>query len=83
MKNQYVADIGDYGKYALLRAFSDAGIKVGVNWYFTEDDDTNDGHFTNYLNDEKMRRYQPEIFDLLRLVNNKTKKQSKISWITT
>ena len=74
MKNQYVADIGDYGKYALLRAFSDAGIKVGVNWYFTEDDDTNDGHFTNYLNDEKMRRYQPEIFDLLRLVANKPKK---------
>ena len=28
MKNQYVGDIGDYGKYALLRAFAEAGIKV-------------------------------------------------------
>lgn len=38
MKNQYVGDIGDFGKYSMLRAFIDAGIKVGVNWYLTEDD---------------------------------------------
>ena len=29
MKNQYVGDIGDYGKYSLLRAFSEAGVRVG------------------------------------------------------
>ena len=41
MKNQYVGDIGDFGKYSMLRAFIDAGIKVGVNWYLTEDDGSN------------------------------------------
>ena len=32
MKNQYVGDIGDYGKYALLRAFA-SHYRIGVNWY--------------------------------------------------
>lgn len=49
MKNQYVGDIGDYGKYSLLRDFINAGVKIGVNWYLTENDDTNDGKFTDYL----------------------------------
>lgn len=65
MKNQYVGDIGDYGKYALLRTFIDAGIKVGVNWYLTEDDSSMDGKFTEYLKNGNLRHYQPEIFDCL------------------
>ena len=53
MENQYVGDIGDYGKYSLLRAFSDAGIKIGVNWYLVPDETQNqDGRYTQYLNDE-------------------------------
>ena len=46
MKNQYVGDIGDFGKYSMLRAFIYAEIKFGVNWYLTEDDGSNDGKFT-------------------------------------
>lgn len=65
MKNQYVGDIGDFGKYSMLRAFVDAGVKVGVNWYLTENDGSNDGKFTDYLKKGKMRRYCPEIFDAL------------------
>ena len=38
MKNQYVGDIGDYGKYGLLRFLSNRGIKIGINWYLTKDD---------------------------------------------
>ena len=38
MKNQYVGDIGDYGKYGLLRFLSNHGIIIGINWYLTEDD---------------------------------------------
>lgn len=49
MKDQYVADIGDYGKYSLLRAFAEAGVKIGVNWYYTGGDGTKDGKFTGYL----------------------------------
>lgn len=66
MKNQYVGDIGDYGKYALLRAFALDGVKVGVNWYLTEDDGSNDGKFTSYLNDDRMRWNAPEVFDALK-----------------
>ncbi len=74
MKNQYVGDIGDFGKYSMLRAFIDAGVKVGVNWYLTEDDGSNDGKFTDYLNKCDMRRYCPEVFDALKgVVGNKDK----------
>ncbi|MCR5214529.1 MAG: hypothetical protein K6E10_08925 [Eubacterium sp.] len=49
MKNQYVADVGDFGKYALLKYLEDSGIKLGINWYLIEDDDTNDGQIVAYL----------------------------------
>ena len=49
MKNQYVGDIGDYGKYALLRALIEKGYSVGVNWYLTPNDDKPDGKFIDYL----------------------------------
>ncbi len=65
MKNQYVGDIGDYGKYALLRVFLDEEVKVGINWYLTENDTSKDGKFTDYLNKGDLRNYHPEIFDCL------------------
>lgn len=52
MKNQYVGDIGDYGKYALLRALIAKGYSIGVNWYLTADDGKTDGKFTDYLKQE-------------------------------
>ncbi len=66
MKNQYVGDIGDYGKYALLRAFANAGVKVGVNWYLTQDDGSADGKFVKYLQEDGMRRYDPGLFAVLK-----------------
>lgn len=66
MKNQYFGDIGDYGKYAMLRYLAKDGIKIGVNWYLTEDDNSNDGKFTSYLEKEDMRRYDSELFDILK-----------------
>ena len=71
MKNQYVCDIGDYGKYALLRAFESSGIKIGVNWYLTEDDGSNDGKFMEYLDKEDLRWYNPELFDVLKKIAKK------------
>ena len=68
MKNQYVGDIGDYGKYSLLRAFRDAGIGLGVNWYLTADDDSNDGKFRDYLKDDKYREYDPVVFEALKKI---------------
>lgn len=74
MKNQYVGDIGDFGKYSMLRAFIDAGIKVGVNWYLTENDGSNDGKFTDYLKKDTMRQYCPDVFDALKGIAHKENK---------
>lgn len=74
MKNQYVGDVGDYGKYAILREFANVGVKVGINWYLTENDDSNDGKFTKYLENDRMRRYCPEVFDALSSIVKNDKK---------
>ena len=66
MKNQYVGDIGDYGKYGLLRFLANRGIKIGVNWYLTDDDGSSDGKFTKYLKNPDERYYDPELFDALK-----------------
>lgn len=66
MKNQYFGDVGDYGKYAMLRWLAADGISVAVNWYLTEDDGSNDGKFISYLDDESMRRYDGDLFDNLK-----------------
>ena len=68
MKNQYVADIGDYGKYSLLKAFEDAGIRIGINWYLTEDDGSGDGRFVKYLEDDTYREYCSDVYDELKVI---------------
>lgn len=74
MKDQYVGDIGDFGKYSLLRGFINAGIKVGINWYLTDNDGSNDGKFTEYLKKDEFRRYDPTVFDALKeIAFNSTK----------
>ena len=66
MKNQYVGDIGDYGKYGLLRFLAGHGIKIGINWYLTENDRSADGKFTDYLKRPEERIYDPVLFDVLK-----------------
>ena len=75
MKNQYVGDIGDYGKYGLLRFLAGRGIRIGVNWYLTKNDGSSDGRFTAYLERPDDRSCDPELFDNLKLIafrNDKT-----------
>lgn len=36
MQDRYAGDIGDYGKFALLRALAAQGLSIGVNWYLVE-----------------------------------------------
>ena len=72
MQNQFVGDIGDYGKYGLLRAL--AGIRpdahprlsLGMVWYLVPGEGGNSGGFTDYLKQpQKYRPCDPEMFDAL------------------
>ena len=78
MKNQYVGDIGDYGKYGLLRFLASYGIKIGVNWFLTENDGSTDGKFTTYLKNPADRVYDPELFDALHIIADHPDKTVKM-----
>ena len=59
MKNQYLGDLGDYGKYGLLRYLAEQGVRIGINWYLTEDDSSTDGKFKDYL-DREIAGWMPD-----------------------
>lgn len=67
MQDNYVGDIGDYGKYGLLRAVTASGPLLAVNWYRTAPrypGKQKDGKFTSYLEKPGIyRHYDPELFD--------------------
>jgi hypothetical protein len=67
MQNRYTGDIGDFAKYALLRALGEDH-RLGVAWYLFPDESHNtDGKHTDYLmQPDKWRPLDPELFDGLR-----------------
>ena len=68
MKDQYVGDINDYRKYAILRALAgDGATRVGVCWMRTPPDGRSDGRMIEYLaKPQEWRSFDPPLFDLLR-----------------
>lgn len=73
MQDAYVGDIGDYGKYGLLRRISNTSLHLAINWYKVNPINAskqNDGKYIQYLNNpEKYRKYDSELFDeLFRIV---------------
>lgn len=72
MQDNYVGDIGDYGKYGLLREICAESISLSVNWYKVipeKPGKQDDGKYTQYLNDAKQYRYyDPELFDSLQKI---------------
>ena len=70
MKEQYVGDVNDYRKYALLRLLGRSGVKLGVCWMLTPNDGRINGNKLGYLDQPKQERHDPELFALLRRVRN-------------
>ena len=68
MKEQYVGDVNDYRKYALLRALSgNDHLKIGICWMLTPADGSSDGDMRDYLGQPDVwRPYDPELFDVLK-----------------
>ncbi|MFN3174516.1 MAG: hypothetical protein ACE362_08330 [Phaeodactylibacter xiamenensis] len=53
MQNRYVGDIGDFGKYLLLKNLCSNDLQLGVNWCLVEDEThNNDGKQVDYLQSE-------------------------------
>ncbi|MCH7998799.1 MAG: hypothetical protein IIA91_04875, partial [Chloroflexi bacterium] len=70
MQNKYVGDIGDYGKYSLLRALSGAddneSLRLAVVWYLRPDDKKPGGNQTGYLGQpDKYAALDPKVFNSL------------------
>ena len=67
MQNRYVGDIGDFGKYGLLRALSE-GRQLGVAWYLYPNEAHNaDGSLTEYLSQQgTWRDLDPQLFNVMR-----------------
>ncbi|NTU72801.1 hypothetical protein HGB07_01340 [Candidatus Roizmanbacteria bacterium] len=67
MQNRYAGDVGDFGKFALLRAlFRAPQYKIGVNWYLFPDESHNaDGKHTTYLNDFEYLNCDSHLCELL------------------
>ena len=78
MQNRYVGDLGDFGKYGLLKALcscpetiSDRHLSLGVVWYLVHDEGHNDdGKYVQYLdpsatNQQQFRSCDPFLYDVL------------------
>ena len=69
MQDRYAGDIGDFGKYGLLRALcQNDGPRLGMAWWMTQgEEQTNDGNMTAYLKrrDPNLTECDPELFDAL------------------
>lgn len=66
MQDRYAGDVGDFIKFALLRALA-PDRRTGVGWYLTPDESHNgDGRHIGYLRDpDRWRHYDPDLFDRL------------------
>jgi hypothetical protein len=53
LQNRYLCDIGDFGKYGMLREVLKNNLILGFNWYLQPDEThNNDGkHKNNLIND--------------------------------
>ena len=62
MQNRYVGDVGDFGKFGMLRCMENSGLSIGVNWYLVEDENhNNDGKHIGYVKDDKYRGCDDEL----------------------
>lgn len=91
MQDKYVGDIGDFGKYALLKHMrKEMDLSLGIVWYLVNPDHTDGGHQINdgkhisYLGinkkpDMELRDRDPDLFDRLHsIVDEKRRKVESV-----
>jgi hypothetical protein len=74
MRHNFVNDIGDYAKYALLRALcasSHPPLRLGVIWYLTEHAEHNgDGRRRPHLSQDGWEQVDPELLTQMRAIES-------------
>lgn len=84
MQDRYVGDIGDFGKYGLLRALfgrpeePDSGcvLSLAVAWYLNVEEGGSDGNKTKYL---ELKECDPHLYEFLQgLIDSGKRKVSEI-----
>jgi hypothetical protein len=67
VKDQYVGDISDFEKYAILRALAfEADLPLAICWMLTAPDETSEGARVEYLEEpERYRDLDAHVFDRL------------------
>lgn len=80
MQDRYAGDVGDFGKLGMLRQISKTGLKVGVNWYLTPDEDHNDdGKHVTYITDKRFDNCDDELrFALKNIVDSGSRSVSAL-----
>ena len=68
MQDCYAGDIGDFGKFALLRELQKQGLSIGVNWYKTDAVVSEKQHDGKYCISDQLAVCDPELAALLRKV---------------
>ena len=76
MQDRYTGDIGDFGKFGLLRQLETTGLSIGVNWYRTPDETHNsDGRHIGYLQKLPFWNCDPMLWTALNQVVGSGKRE--------
>jgi hypothetical protein len=80
MQDRYAGDVGDFGKFSLLRSvFASDSNKIGIIWYkFPDEDHNRDGLHVSYLEDSKYKICDNELIEKLSLVVSVDRTISKL-----
>ena len=68
MQDRYAGDIGDFGKFGLLRELKRQGFSIGINWYKTEPGDSEKHEDGKYPIPESLHRCDPWLAERLTFV---------------
>jgi hypothetical protein len=83
VRHNFVNDIGDYAKYALLRALcpSDQGpIRLGVIWYLTDHVEQNgDGRHRAHLSQDGWANLDPDLLTSMRKIESRLRSQDELN----
>jgi hypothetical protein len=75
MQDRYVGDVGDFGKYALLKALAKDSLRLGVIWYLNPVPEANrDGRLTDYSD---LKSCDPGLFQSLRKLIEENKRLTR------